>query len=334
MMVKPAGEVSRVLEEKPLDCILCGAGNVEVVETFPFRDLRRLWFDTCEVDIATCLEKPYSDPSVYLYRCETCELEFYPNSLCSTASLYQALGNFPYYYLADRWEFDMAAEDVKGCRDVLEIGCGTGAFLERVMREDPGRSTVGLELNPDAAHVACKKGLRVEAGSVEEFALGHAEAFDVVCAFQVLEHLPDPDRFLMAAFRCLRPKGLCLLAVPNREGFTRYAVNDFGNMPPHHLTRWSGRVMRNIAGRYRAIVHRILEEPVAAYHWEWYRDTTTVRAMSAALGLRWSRVDIGTRYRVMLGLCRRLQRFIPDWMWRYTRYPGHSLYVAFRKTSA
>jgi SAM-dependent methyltransferase len=307
---------------------------VEVIETFPFRDLRRLWFDICGVDIATCLEKPYSDPSVYLYRCENCELEFYPSSLSGTARLYQALGDFSYYYVGDRWEFEVAAQDIRGWRNVLEIGCGRGVFLERLMREDPGRRVVGLELNPDAVDVARNKGLRVEARDIEAFALDHQEAFDVVCAFQVLEHVPNPDSFLGAAFRCVVPGGVCLVAVPNREGFARFAVNDFGNMPPHHLTRWSGSVIRNIAGKYRAIVQRILEEPVAEYHKEWYRDTMTVRAISAALGLRWSRVDIGTRYRVMLGLCRRLQRLIPDWMWRYTNYPGHSLYVAFRKASA
>jgi SAM-dependent methyltransferase len=236
--------------------------------------------------------------------------------------------------LGDRWEFDIAAEDIRNCRNVLEIGCGTGTFLERLMREDPGRSTLGLEPNPDAVYVAREKGLRVEARDLEEFALDHAEAFDAVCSFQVLEHVPTPDGFLKAAFSCLRHGGLCLLTVPNREGFTRYAVNDFGNMPPHHLTRWSGRVIRHIASRYEATVERVLEEPVAEYHKAWYRDTLTVRAVSAALGFRWSRLEVGTRYRVLLGLCRRLQKLIPSRLWQYNLYAGHTLYVALRKRVA
>ena len=329
-----AGEAGVVPKSKASGCILCGAGNVEVVETFPFRDLRRLWFDTCEVDITTCLEEPYDDPAVYLYRCGTCELEFYPSTLCGNTRLYQALGGFSYYYTGDRWEFDRAAEDLRGRPSVLEIGCGTGLFLEGLVREDPGRSAVGLERNPDVIGIAREKGLRVEACSVEEFAPDHAEAFEVVCAFQVLEHVPTPDAFLKAAFRCLKPAGLCLLSVPNRDGFTRHAVNDFGNMPPHHITRWSGQVMRNIAGRYQATVERILEEPIADYHKAWFGDTLMLRAVSAVMRLRWNRVEVGTRYRVMLALCRRLQRIIPDRLWRYNRYPGHTLYVALRKCAA
>lgn len=329
-----AGDARVAQEGKSGGCILCGAGHLEIVDRFPFRDLRRLWFDTCEVDITTCLEQAYHDSTVHLYRCGTCELEFYPSSLCGNTSLYQALGGFSYYYTGDRWEFDRAAEDLRGRRSVLEIGCGTGTFLERLLREDPGRSTVGLERNPDALRAARERGLRVEACDVERFAPDHAEHFDVVCAFQVLEHLVAPDAFLKAAFHCLRPGGLCLLSVPNREGFTRHAVNDFGNMPPHHITRFSGRVMRNIAGRYGATVERILEEPVAEYHKAWYRDTLMVRMLSAILQLRWSRVEVGTRYRVMLGLCRRLQRVIPERLWRYKRHPGHTLYVALRKCLA
>ena len=312
-------------------CILCGAGDVEIIETFPFYKLRRLWFDTCGVDIATCLEKPYKNLSVYLYRCGACELEFYPTSLCGTATLYQALGDFSYYYLPARWEFEVAAEDLRKYRDILEIGCGTGEFLERLMRENPGRSTVGLERNPDAVRIAQEKGLRVEVRDVEDFSFDHGEAFDVVCAFQVLEHVATPDAFLKAAFDCLKPGGVCVLSVPNRDGFTRYAVNDFGNMPPHHITRWNAQVMQNITGKFQATVERIIEEPVAEYHKSWYRDTLMVRMLSAAVRLRWSRIEVGTRYRVMLGLCRRLQRVIPERLWRYSRHPGHTMYVALRK---
>jgi len=334
MTNKSAGEAGVVPESETIRCILCGAGDVEVVESFPFRDLRRLWFDTCEVDVTTCLEQPYDGSNDYLNRCGTCKLEFYPTSLCGTSHLYQSLGRFSYYYPPDKWEFSVATEDARGHRNILEIGCGTGVFLERLIREDPGRTTVGLERNPDALRAAREKGLRVEACDIEKFAPDHAERFDVICAFQVLEHVAAPDAFLKAAFHCLRRGGLCLVSVPNRQGFTRYAVNDFGNMPPHHLTRWSGQVMRNIADRYRATVARVLEEPVAEYHKAWYRDTLMLRAVSAVLRLRWNRVEVGTRYRVMLGLCRRLQRVIPERLWRYKRYPGHTLYVALRKCLA
>jgi len=190
---------------------------------------------------------------------------------------------------------------------------------------------LGLELNPLALTVARGNGLEVYAQDIREFAEEHAGEFDAACAFQVLEHVPDPDGFLRDGFRCFRRGGRFILGVPNSLGFIQYAVNDFGNMPPHHLTRWTPEVMSRVAPRYGATVDRIALEPIADYHKGWYRDTLTVRFSSAVLGLHWKRVEVSTRYRLMLGVCRRLQRCIPGWLWRYTRYPGHTMYVALRK---
>jgi hypothetical protein len=90
-------------------------------------------------------------------------------------------------------------------------------------------------------------------------------------------------------------------------------------------------VMKNLAARYGLRIKRILEEPVAEYHKQWYRDTLMIKALSAVPGLKFGCIERGTLYRMVLALCRRLQVVIPRQFWRYNRYPGHSLYVAFRK---
>ena len=45
------------------------------------------------------------------------------------------------------------------------------------------------------------------------------EPADVVVAFEVIEHLFDPRRFLVQASHLVRPKGLLILSCPNGEGF-------------------------------------------------------------------------------------------------------------------
>ena len=82
-----------------------------------------------------------------------------------------------------------------------------------------------------------------------------------------------------------------------------------------------------------ATVERILVEPVTYYHKGWYRDTMTVKLFSAALGLRWRRIEGGTMYRLVSGACHRFQNIIPSWVWGYERFPGHTLYVALRKVA-
>ena len=95
----------------------------------------------------------------------------------------------------------------------------------------------------------------------------------------------------------------------------------------------SSDALITIAATNGVTVERAVEEPVAEYHKEWYRDALTVRAVSTALGLRWRRIERRTPYRLMLSACHRLQKAAPAWVWRYRRYPGHTLYVSFQKAS-
>lgn len=231
--------------------------------------------------------------------------------------------------MADKWEFREALKWIKDSQTVLEVGCGTGVFMEMVREYFPEKRLVGLEYNQTASAIARNKGFDVRAQSIEELASA-AEQFDAVCAFQVLEHVPNPDSFLKAMFGCLRERGVCILTVPNPDCFTQFAVNDFGNMPPHHLTRWSRNVMQWVANHHGLEIASLAEEPVAAYHREWYRRTHLVRVLSAVMGIRWGRIEPGFGHKVFYFLCRMIDRVVPKSLWRYNRFPGHTLFAAFR----
>ena len=95
---------------------------------------------------------------------------------------------------------------------VLEIGAGTGstgALLARRFRY------VGLEPDRTSFEVAVRRvGLEglVLNMPVEDFTPD--ELFDVVCAFEVLEHLDDDRGSLRVWLRHLRPGGHLLVSVP------------------------------------------------------------------------------------------------------------------------
>ena len=98
----------------------------------------------------------------------------------------------------------------------LELGCGTGVFLERVARS--GAEIRGIDLSPD---LLARARTRVEALSNVGLDGGNAEqlpypdgAFDTVYGSSVLHHL-ELDRALAEALRVLRPGGRMAFAEPN-----------------------------------------------------------------------------------------------------------------------
>jgi SAM-dependent methyltransferase len=97
---------------------------------------------------------------------------------------------------------------------VLDVGCGTGDFSERLGLE-LGVDLVALDLSARMADLARARRLQAIQGDVQ--ALPFAEArFDCVLANRVLYHVPDVERGLGEIARALRPGGR-LLAVTYGE---------------------------------------------------------------------------------------------------------------------
>ena len=96
-------------------------------------------------------------------------------------------------------------------RSVLEIGAGEGALGARLAVR---YEYVGLE--PDARSFARARG-RIERGRLIEGDLSALEpgaVFDLVCAFEVLEHLQEDAAALREWRGRVRPGGWVLLSVP------------------------------------------------------------------------------------------------------------------------
>jgi SAM-dependent methyltransferase len=99
--------------------------------------------------------------------------------------------------------------------EVLEIGSGTGALLQRLRAR--GCRIQGVDINAGLIREgrAWFGALPVQQvyGTVLPFA---DRSFDVVMSFDVLEHIPDTDAHLREVTRVLRPGGSYLLQTPNK----------------------------------------------------------------------------------------------------------------------
>ncbi len=97
----------------------------------------------------------------------------------------------------------------------LDVGCGSGGALG--VARALGWRTAGIEVDAEAA--AHAKAFADELHVGDAFGAPFSAArFDVVSAFHVLEHVPDPVALLRRMLEWLAPGGLLVVEVPNAGG--------------------------------------------------------------------------------------------------------------------
>jgi 2-polyprenyl-3-methyl-5-hydroxy-6-metoxy-1,4-benzoquinol methylase len=105
--------------------------------------------------------------------------------------------------------------------NLLEIGTGSGFFLDFCRREFKGASLYGLEYDERLLEVTRARVPTAicNQGNAENFEFEHPEFFDVIASFQVIEHLYDPKSMLMLVHRYLKKDGLFIVTSPNLDGY-------------------------------------------------------------------------------------------------------------------
>lgn len=132
---------------------------------------------------------------------------------------------------------------------LLEVGCGSGRFLNRMRKL--GWAVDGVEFDPiAAARIEKKYGIHVEVGSLPELRYA-PDQYDVVAMSQVIEHVHDPVELLKESRRVLRPGGRLVLSTPNALSVAHrlYGRSWRGLEPPRHLHIFSPAALENAARR-------------------------------------------------------------------------------------
>lgn len=127
---------------------------------------------------------------------------------------------------------------------LLEIGCGSGAFLAR-MRE-LGWDVVGVEPDADAVTVARRSfGLNIYHGALQNIDF-HDNNFDAIIMHHVIEHLSDPIDTLQECHRVLKPGGRLIIVTPNIRsiGHRLFKETWRGLEVPRHLFLFSPRSLK------------------------------------------------------------------------------------------
>jgi SAM-dependent methyltransferase len=101
----------------------------------------------------------------------------------------------------------------KGKTAFLEIGCGTGDFI-RHLAENEKLEITGSEVYLKGLVYAKKSLPHVEFVQFDVAQGTIGSEFDMICAFDVIEHIDDDQTALSHINRMLKPGGVALLSVP------------------------------------------------------------------------------------------------------------------------
>lgn len=144
-------------------------------------------------------------------------------------------------------------------QSILDVGCGEGVLTERWADRFPTGRVVGVDLEDRElrAHWDRRRRSNLEFRVAEASSLPFADdEFDIVCAIELLEHVPDPESTLAQMVRVAQR---WLLVSAPREPLWRILNvargaywHSLGNTPGH-LHHWSKRDFRKLLSGYGEI---------------------------------------------------------------------------------
>jgi 2-polyprenyl-3-methyl-5-hydroxy-6-metoxy-1,4-benzoquinol methylase len=142
-----------------------------------------------------------------------------------------------------------ASEKVKA-KDVLDCACGKG-YGSFILSKN-AKSVIGIDLN-ESSLVKCRDnfGKKENLSFVKQdaFALEFLKRkFDVITAFEVIEHLPPEktDDFIKSLQKALKPDGILILSTPNHDVVSKSRVN----IPSFHINNLKASELKDLLEKH------------------------------------------------------------------------------------
>lgn len=199
---------------------------------------------------------------IAMVKCRDCTLRYSKQIPVDAAELYSDEDYLPILkkgynenveYRKQRFgveRLDLIEEHLEEGQDksLLDIGCGTGWFLE--CAKERGFDIAGFDLGTEvAAWTADRLGIPVWSSSLDE--IPDDRKFSVMTAFDVLEHTLDPVGWLQSVKAFLKPGGMMLLYVPHFDSLSVQVMRDKSSLvtPLEHILFFTKKAMQTLADR-------------------------------------------------------------------------------------
>ncbi|MFM6346037.1 MAG: hypothetical protein ACKPFK_12940, partial [Dolichospermum sp.] len=123
-----------------ITCPLSKSTKINLIEEVTTKDLDKQYQKMLKCDIS----KEFGQTEkIGLYHCLDSDLRFFHPTITASESFYEKLQKFDWYYLDEKEEYSYASQYIKSSHSILEIGCGNGAFAQKIASQN----YVGLEFS-------------------------------------------------------------------------------------------------------------------------------------------------------------------------------------------
>ncbi|MDQ2719556.1 MAG: class I SAM-dependent methyltransferase [Bacteroidota bacterium] len=144
----------------------------------------------------------------------------------------------------------------KKAGNILDVGCGTGAFLNTMKKAK--WNIAGIEPDENARGKALELyGLHLD--DSEKFYDLHSQTFDAITLWHVLEHVHDLHGYISQSKKLLKPQGKLFIAVPNYTSYDAKFYEEFWAAydVPRHLYHFSPKSMNTLLNLHGMQVEKI-----------------------------------------------------------------------------
>jgi len=202
----------------------------------------------------------YPEKRYILYECKHCLSRFFNVNQynVSIQELYEKLAtskkNLSIEFLKSQYWEDQKRFILqilkKTPKSILDVGCRTGDFLmhfdDIILRE-------GVEISNYCTEIANKRGLKIYNKNLES--INFNKKYDLVSAYNILEHLIDPLIFLDKLSSIINKNGLLVILIPTHESLREELLMRFHKrwhmyVPPEHLNFFSTRFLDSYLSKY------------------------------------------------------------------------------------
>ncbi len=205
-------------------------------------------FKSCIICESQELKILHQYQRAHLCKCRNCGMIFTKKipSLFELTNYYENYGSTHYKseITTDRYNRLLDYfERYKTTKNILDIGCGMGYFLEIARLR--GWNVYGSEYGKKLVGICTKKDIKMHEGSIQAFS--STIKFDVITSFEVIEHINSPLKDLKNINQLLRKGGGFYCTTPNFNSIMRYYLKDSFNVIsyPEHLSYYTPKTLNN-----------------------------------------------------------------------------------------